>query len=94
MRKIPLFSHIVLLALASPAIFAEEAEDMEKISILGSKEKALTLPGSAYVIDEEDLERFKHNDIHRILKDVPGVNLQEEDGVDGKDGQGKKFDCV
>ncbi len=55
-------------------------EDIERISILGGREKALTQPGSAFFLDEEDLGRFKYDDIHRILKDIPGVNIQEEDG--------------
>ncbi|MFN2432825.1 MAG: TonB-dependent receptor domain-containing protein [Gemmatimonadota bacterium] len=40
------------------------------------------VPGSAHVLDEEDL-RFQHllfDDAHRVLRQVPGVNVQEEDG--------------
>ena len=36
--------------------------------------------GSAHVVDEEALERFKHDDIHRVLQQVPGVYIRGEDG--------------
>ena len=75
LRNISLF---VILGNISLPLLAESS--LERISILGGREKALSQPGSAFMLDEEDLGRFKHDDIHRILKDIPGVNLQEEDG--------------
>ncbi len=36
--------------------------------------------GSASVISKDELERNEHNDIHQILKGVPGVYAREEDG--------------
>ena len=40
------------------------------------------IPGSAHVIGTEDLEKQKllYDDIHKILRQVPGLNIQEEDG--------------
>ena len=40
----------------------------------------LDVPGSAQYIGPRQLEKFSYNDIQRILRDVPGVNIQEEDG--------------
>jgi Fe(3+) dicitrate transport protein len=37
-------------------------------------------PGSAHTIDKEALERFESDDIHRVLRTVPGVYMREEDG--------------
>ncbi len=37
-------------------------------------------PGAATVIRGEDLERFEQDDIHKILSQVPGVYIREEDG--------------
>ena len=37
-------------------------------------------PGSAHVVDEEELERQEHDDIHRIVAAVPGVYVRGEDG--------------
>jgi Fe(3+) dicitrate transport protein len=36
--------------------------------------------GSANVVNGEELERFEHDDVHRILQQVPGVYLRDEDG--------------
>lgn len=38
------------------------------------------IPGSAYYIGPRKLSRDNNYDIHRILRDIPGINIQEEDG--------------
>ena len=38
------------------------------------------IPGSVHYIDAKDLEKFSYNDIHRILRNIPGINIQEEMG--------------
>ncbi|MDX1420596.1 MAG: TonB-dependent receptor [Rubricoccaceae bacterium] len=40
----------------------------------------LDLPGSAHYIGPEVLDRFAHSDVSRVLREVPGVQVQEEDG--------------
>ena len=40
----------------------------------------LDLPGSGHYIGPETLERIGTTDVHRILAEVPGVTVQEEDG--------------
>jgi Fe(3+) dicitrate transport protein len=37
-------------------------------------------PGSAQRIDAETLERDEHDSLHRVLRDVPGVQIRGEDG--------------
>lgn len=37
--------------------------------------------GSAQVINSRQLERFEHDDAHRILLQVPGIYARQEDGV-------------
>jgi Fe(3+) dicitrate transport protein len=37
--------------------------------------------GSAQVITEETLDRFEADDVHRILRGVPGVYVRDEDGT-------------
>ncbi|HTE51173.1 MAG TPA: TonB-dependent receptor [Kofleriaceae bacterium] len=37
-------------------------------------------PGSAHIIESEELERHERDDIHHILSAVPGVYVREEDG--------------
>ena len=59
---------------------AEKAEFFEEITIVGTKQSAQQVTGSAHVISDDDLEKFAYSDIQRILRSVPGVNLQVEDG--------------
>ncbi len=37
-------------------------------------------PGSTTIIGSEQLETFKYTDLNRVLKSVPGVQIQEEEG--------------
>ena len=52
----------------------------DRMLVVGDAEAAERIPGSAHVIDKEDLERQGNADIHRILRQVPGINIQEEEG--------------
>lgn len=49
-------------------------------SLTGQGRRLQTIPGSAQFIGPEELAVHHYNDIHRVLRSVPGVNLQEEDG--------------
>ncbi|MGH8502178.1 MAG: TonB-dependent receptor family protein [Gammaproteobacteria bacterium] len=53
---------------------------LDTITIIGDREAVLTAPGAAHVIDEEELQKFKYDDVHRVLASVPGVYIREEDG--------------
>ncbi|GMR23940.1 MAG: TonB-dependent receptor [Acidobacteriota bacterium] len=54
----------------------------ERVNVVGSESALETIPGSAYVIDGEALEaqRQGFDDIHRMIRQVPGIVIQEEDG--------------
>lgn len=54
----------------------------ERIMVVGDHERADELPGSAHVIGPMELKRQKQgvDDIHRMLRQIPGVNIQEEEG--------------
>lgn len=64
----------------------EQAPDSEfdaatpTISIIGEPEEQPRIVGSAHSVDEETLEREEHDDIHRVLRSVPGVYVRGEDG--------------
>ena len=58
----------------------ETAQPMDMITIIGRRSDAADVPGSAHVMDAEALEIFNDTDVLRVLRAVPGVYLQEEDG--------------
>ncbi|MBB6521483.1 TonB-dependent receptor family protein [Pseudoteredinibacter isoporae] len=69
------------ILLANQAVMAADSKaKLEEVTIIGNPEEAQLIPGSAHVIGEQELEKFEFTDINRIVRQVPGVYLQEEDG--------------
>lgn len=60
------------------ALELEAAEAAQ--TVVGRKRDAKRIVGSAHTIDEETLERFEADDVHRVLRGVPGVYVRDEDG--------------
>lgn len=52
----------------------------DEITILGDPDDVSSTAGSAHVIDETRLEEFKYTDVQRIVREIPGVSVQVEDG--------------
>ncbi|MBJ96206.1 MAG: ligand-gated channel protein, partial [Rickettsiales bacterium] len=52
----------------------------ETISVIARRSGPARVAGSAHTVDQETLELFEHNDIHKVLAPVPGVYIREEDG--------------
>ncbi|WP_306302220.1 TonB-dependent receptor family protein [Shewanella marina] len=50
------------------------------MTIFGERNPINTVPGSAHVITEVELEEFNYTDIMRTLASIPGVYILEEDG--------------
>ncbi len=59
---------------------AEKDSVIEYVTVIGSKSKAFDEAGSADYISSEDLEQFIHFDVMRVLREAPGVYVQEEEG--------------
>ena len=53
---------------------------IEHVSMTGGRQGVNEIPGAVHYISPQELARFQYTDINRILRMVPGVNLQEEDG--------------
>lgn len=72
------------LCVASPLLLGQvslaQELNVEEVTILGSQEAARKIPGSAHFIGEEQLRQFAYSDVQRIVREVPGVSLQIEDG--------------
>ncbi|MBU2677379.1 MAG: TonB-dependent receptor [Gammaproteobacteria bacterium] len=68
------------LALAQSEASVGDVEEIDTVTIIGSRGEAADVPGSAHVVDTEELEVFIQSDILRVLRTVPGVYVQEEEG--------------
>ena len=70
--------------LLAPAYVNAEDEDsiaeIDTVTIIGRKADAADVPGSAHVVDTQELETYLYSDILRVLRTVPGVYIQEEEG--------------
>jgi len=88
MRKTLLLTTI-LTSVSAISVKAQEAEQktqspadtvMERVMVIGSATRAADLTGSAQFVDKETLDQNNYTDINRVLRQVPGVNIQEEEG--------------
>jgi Fe(3+) dicitrate transport protein len=72
----------ILLAVVSTSLYAQDAgkDDLDTVTIIGHKRAPADVPGSAHVISREELQTFLQGDVMRVLRTVPGVYLQEEEG--------------
>jgi Fe(3+) dicitrate transport protein len=79
-----LTSAIALSALQMVPIWAAAQDalgsSVEEVTIVGSLEEARKIAGSAHFIGERQLRQFAYSDVQRIVREVPGVSLQIEDG--------------
>lgn len=58
----------------------DESEVIDTVTIIGKRADVADIPGSAHVIDAEELADFAQSDVLRVLRAVPGVYVQEEEG--------------
>ena len=52
----------------------------EVFSVIGERAGPVRVAGSAHKLDQAQLERREQDDIHELVKDVPGVYVRGEDG--------------
>lgn len=68
-------------ALLPSVAFADSKQAIQDtITIYGSESAKNKVTGSAQYLDELELEKFEYADIQQILRQIPGVSLQIEDG--------------
>jgi Fe(3+) dicitrate transport protein len=68
----------ILMAVSTPVLANENL--IETVTIIGSRDDARAVAGSGSVITAEDIAKFQDTDIHRILSQVPGVYMRQEEG--------------
>ena len=82
---------LILFLSATCLVFSQQpAQKMDSIrlsevtisakKIFGSKFEAKNRTGSSYYISPEEIKKFGYTDVNRTLRQVPGVNIYEEDG--------------
>lgn len=77
-----------LLAAMLPTVTAAQdlaqtsaaVKPIDVVTIIGRKSDTADVPGSAHIVDAEMLATFEQSDILRVLRSVPGVYVQEEEG--------------
>lgn len=73
-----------ILAAAVAAALATGAHaanaELEEVTIIGSRDDARVLAGTGAVIGNEQMQIEAARDINQLLKTVPGIYIQEEDG--------------
>ena len=82
MNKAAVFGALLCTASATLAQEAggDESVAIDTVTIIGHRSDVSDVPGSAHVIDAEELQVFLQSDVMRVLRTVPGVYLQEEEG--------------
>ena len=51
-----------------------------RVDMIGDAANLYAIPGAAHIISRAAMRKQSPTDIHRILQQVPGINIQEEDG--------------
>jgi len=80
-------SGVTFLALLSVAgfagaVMADEASTrfVEEMTIVGDRQNGEQVAGSGHYVNVDQIEQLGHNDIQRIIRQIPGVSVQVEDG--------------
>jgi Fe(3+) dicitrate transport protein len=81
MKPSKLLLTLAVSAVSTSLASAQQQDDaIGEVTIIGSKEQAQRIAGSAHYIGSEKLAQFAYSDIQRIAREVPGVAIQVEDG--------------
>ena len=71
---------IGFLVLSSLVVNISADDEVESVTIIGTKDDVKDLPGSGAVISNDDLQKAMDTDIQKILTAVPGVYMRTEEG--------------
>lgn len=68
-----------VIGLASTGEPSDETS-FERMTVVGSRAASQELTGAANFVSIEEIEVFQHTDLQRVLRQVPGVYVVEEEG--------------
>jgi len=80
MKKSVLATTIALVLMANNVLAHSPKSADETVTIYGSSTGAQAATGAAQYIGDEELAKFVYSDIQRVIRQVPGVSVQVEDG--------------
>ena len=80
MKKSILATTISLVLMVNSVLAHSPKSADETVTIYGSSTGAQAATGAAQYIGEEELAKFVYSDIQRVIRQVPGVSVQVEDG--------------
>ncbi|MDA0781505.1 MAG: TonB-dependent receptor [Rickettsiales bacterium] len=69
-----------LMTVMTTSALANTTKELERVMVIGGQDKVAEITGSAHYVGEEELDKYNYNDINRVLRQVPGVTIQEEEG--------------
>ena len=81
MYKHSLLALAVAAALSPASALAAEVGTLAPVVIIGTDDEVKSLPGSGAVVNPEQIEQEVVTDVNQVLKTVPGVYVQEEEGA-------------
>jgi Fe(3+) dicitrate transport protein len=58
----------------------DQSAPLDNVTIIGHQRDVADVPGSAHLVSHEELQAFLQADVMRVLRTVPGVYVQEEEG--------------
>ncbi len=80
-------SALLFVALSATTLAQEVPENrlsddriLDEVTIISQRRDPADIPGSAHLIGQEELKTYLQSDVMRVLRTVPGVYVQEEDG--------------
>ena len=87
-RLLPLTAAIALISVGQ-SVTAQEVGGadadrsflLDQLTITGGAERIEQVPGSVQVLDRDAMDRQRYTDPAKILRQVPGVNVAEEEGL-------------
>jgi Fe(3+) dicitrate transport protein len=79
MSAVRLLTFVLCSLLINP-VSADEPDSFERLRVVGSADRLQSIAGSAHYIGSDELARFNHADVNRVLRQVPGLYLVEEEG--------------
>lgn len=81
-RVLPITFSVFLSAIPG-LVLGEESTNrgvLSQVNVIGDPAAIYSIPGSAHYIDYASIKEFSYDDISRVLRQIPGVYVREEDG--------------